>query len=333
MLLHMPRQPVEIQVKHLNDSLEQQQLYLAAEMLDKKQQRDLKKQQKSAQKKREKQDVRIFVLDFKGDIRASALEHLREEITLILSMARAGKDKIVLRLSSPGGMVHSYGLAAAQLARLREAGFELTICVDQVAASGGYMMACVAQTIIAAPFAVVGSIGVVAEMPNFYQLLKRLNIDFDVYTAGEYKRTVTVFGENSDEDKAKFEAELQQTHDLFKHFVETYRPQLNIAEVSTGEHWYGEDAIKLNLIDKLQTSDAYLLSLLPDYDVYALHSRAKPTLAEKLGLTAARLGANMVNRALPHVADYAQNVLAEGLNGRLRGPKGLPMVLERFWQR
>ena len=293
MLFHPPRQPAEIRVRHLNQQLAVQQQQMAEVMFDKRQQRELQKRNEREKKQRVKDDKRIYVLDFKGDVQASAVEHLREEITLILSMARAGRDRVVLRLDSPGGMVHGYGLAAAQLARLREAGFHLTACVDKVAASGGYMMACIAQEIVCAPFAVVGSIGVVAQMPNFHKLLQHLKVDFDVYTAGEYKRTVTVFGENSDDGKTKFESELQQTHQLFKHFVEKYRPQLDVAVVATGEHWYGEDAIKLKLIDSLQTSDAYLLSLLPTHEIYALHSRQKPTLAEKLGFSAAQLTSNL----------------------------------------
>lgn len=305
MLFHIPKLPSEMQITHLNGKLEDQQLKLADSLMGWGEQRELKKRIERDQKQRKKDNQRIFVLDFKGDIQASSVEHLREEITLILSTAKAGRDRIIVRLESPGGMVHGYGLAAAQLARLRDAGFNLTICVDKVAASGGYMMACIAQEIIAAPFAVVGSIGVVAQMPNFHKLLKQHNIDFDVYTAGEYKRTVTVFGENTDEDRAKFESELQQTHVLFKHFVEKYRPQLKVAEVATGEHWYGEDALKLNLVDKLETSDAYLLSLLPKHDVYVLHSRKKPTLGEKLGLQAAQLSSEL--------APVLTNVLRESL--------------------
>ena len=222
---------------------------------------------------RKKTNQKIYVLDFKGDMAASAVENLREEITLILSTAKAGRDRIIVRLESPGGMVHGYGLAAAQLVRLREAGFHVTICVDKVAASGGYMMACIANEVISAPFAIVGSIGVVAQVPNFNRLLKENKIDFELYTAGQYKRTVTMFGENTEEGKAKFEEELQQTHALFKHFVEKYRPQLNVEKVATGEHWYGQDALDLNLVDKLQTSDEYLLGLLPQHDVYLIQTR------------------------------------------------------------
>ncbi len=252
---------------------------------------------------RRKNNQKIFVLDFKGDIQASAVENLREEITLILATAKAGRDRVVVRLESPGGMVHGYGLAAAQLVRLRDAGFHLTICVDKVAASGGYMMACIANEIISAPFAVVGSIGVVAQVPNFNRLLKEHNVDFELYTAGQYKRTVTMFGENTPEGKAKFEEELQQTHILFKHFVEKYRPQLNVDKVATGEHWYGQDALDLNLVDKLQTSDEYLLALLPQHDVYVINTRKKATLGEKLGLQAAQMADSLIPAVMHKVAD------------------------------
>lgn len=252
---------------------------------------------------RRKNNQKIFVLDFKGDIQASAVENLREEITLILATAKAGRDRVVVRLESRIGMVHGYGLAAAQLVRLRDAGFHLTICVDKVAASGGYMMACIANEIISAPFAVVGSIGVVAQVPNFNRLLKEHNVDFELYTAGQYKRTVTMFGENTPEGKAKFEEELQQTHVLFKHFVEKYRPQLNVDKVATGEHWYGQDALDLNLVDKLQTSDEYLLALLPQHDVYVINTRKKATLGEKLGLQAAQMADSLIPAVMNKVAD------------------------------
>lgn len=294
MLFHIPKLPSEMQLTHLNARLEEQQRKLSQLMLGKAEQKALQRKLAREQKQRQKANSKIFVIDFKGDVQASAVDHLREEITVILSLANAALDRVVVRLESPGGMVHGYGLAAAQLARLRDAGLKLTICVDKVAASGGYMMACIGHEIIAAPFAVVGSIGVVAQLPNFHKLLQQHNIDFDVYTAGEYKRTVTVFGENSEEGRAKFESELQQTHALFKHFVEKYRSQLNVAEVATGEHWYGEDAIKLKLVDQLQTSDAYLMSLLPDHEIYVLHSRRKLTLGEKLGFQAAQLTTGLI---------------------------------------
>jgi len=303
MLFHLPKLPAEIRVSHLNARVNEQRKKIAQTTASRLELLQLAQQLAKEAKIRRKNNQKIFVLDFKGDIQASAVENLREEITLILATAKAGRDRVVVRLESPGGMVHGYGLAAAQLVRLRDAGFHLTICVDKVAASGGYMMACIANEIISAPFAVVGSIGVVAQVPNFNRLLKEHNVDFELYTAGQYKRTVTMFGENTPEGKAKFEEELQQTHVLFKHFVEKYRPQLKVDKVATGEHWYGQDALDLNLVDKLQTSDEYLLALLPQHDVYVINTRKKATLGEKLGLQAAQMADSLIPAVMHKVAD------------------------------
>ncbi|NUF38956.1 protease SohB [Acinetobacter lactucae] len=303
MLFHLPKLPAEIRVSHLNARVNEQRKKIAQTTASRLELLQLAQQLVKEAKIRRKNNQKIFVLDFKGDIQASAVENLREEITLILATAKAGRDRVVVRLESPGGMVHGYGLAAAQLVRLRDAGFHLTICVDKVAASGGYMMACIANEIITAPFAIVGSIGVVAQVPNFNRLLKEHNVDFELYTAGQYKRTVTMFGENTAEGKAKFEEELQQTHVLFKHFVEKYRPQLNVDKVATGEHWYGEDALDLNLVDKLQTSDEYLLGLLPQHDVYVINTRKKATLGEKLGLQAAQMADGLIPAVMSKVME------------------------------
>nr|WP_278357482.1 protease SohB [Acinetobacter lwoffii] len=303
MLFHTPKLSAEIRISHLNARINEQRKKIAQTTGSKLELLQLSQQLSKEARARKKTNQKIYVLDFKGDMAASAVEGLREEITLILATAKAGRDRVVVRLESPGGMVHGYGLAAAQLVRLREAGFHLTICVDKVAASGGYMMACIANEIISAPFAIVGSIGVVAQVPNFNRLLKDNKIDFELYTAGQYKRTVTMFGENTEEGKAKFEEELQQTHALFKHFVEKYRPQLNIEKVATGEHWYGRDALDLNLVDKLQTSDEYLLSLLTQHDVYSIQTRKKPTLGEKLGLQAAQIADSLVPTVMNKVME------------------------------
>jgi serine protease SohB len=299
MLFHPPKNPVELKVMHLNKTQQQRRedlmeatqgkaaLKQLKKNMAKKAKQALKVKSKSKKKDKNKEaSQQVFVLDFDGDIKASAVKHLREEISTLISTANKG-DEVIIRLESGGGMVHSYGLAAAQLVRLKDAGLKLTVCVDKIAASGGYMMACVADKIIAAPFAVIGSIGVVSQLPNFNKLLKKNDVDYEMFTAGDYKRTVTVFGENDDEDRAKYQQELEQTHDLFKHFVSTYRSELDLNKVANGEHWYGEDAVKLNLVDKLQTSDSYILQLMEDNEVYALHSRQKPTLAEKLGLSQA----------------------------------------------
>jgi len=303
MLFHTPKLPAEIRISHLNARINEQRKKIAQTTASKLELLQLSQQLAKEARARKKTNEKIYVLDFKGDTAASAVEQLREEITLVLATAKAGRDRVIVRLESPGGMVHGYGLAAAQLVRLREAGFHLTICVDKVAASGGYMMACIASEIISAPFAIVGSIGVVAQVPNFNRLLKDNKIDFELFTAGEYKRTVTMFGENTEEGKAKFEEEIQQTHALFKHFVEKYRPQLNVEKVATGEHWYGQDALDLNLVDKLQTSDEYVLGLLPQHDVYTINTRKKPTLGEKLGLQAAQIADSLIPAVMNKVVD------------------------------
>ncbi|TAL02754.1 MAG: protease SohB [Porticoccaceae bacterium] len=227
---------------------------------------------------------RIFVLDFHGDLRASAVDRLREEITAALLRARSG-DEIVVRLESGGGMVHAYGLAASQLDRIVKAGIPLSVCVDKVAASGGYMMACVAGNILAAPFAVLGSIGVMAQIPNVHRLLKRHDIDVELLTAGEYKRTLTVLGENAPAGREKFQRDLDATHQLFKDHVAAHRPQLDIKTIATGEVWFGTQALALGLVDKLATSDEYLNAQLATADIYELSYVTDKTLLERLGMT------------------------------------------------
>lgn len=233
---------------------------------------------------------RVYALQFHGDLQASAVDALREEISAVLQVARPGRDEVLLRLDSEGGMVHGYGLAASQLARLRSAGVHLTVAVDKVAASGGYLMACVADRILAAPFAIVGSIGVVAQLPNFNRLLKRLDVDYELHTAGDYKRTLTLFGENTEAGREKFRSQIEETHALFKRFVGEYRPKLDIARVATGEHWFGSQALELQLVDQLQTSDDYLLARTRDAELYGLRFRRRQALAQRLSDGLVKLG-------------------------------------------
>lgn len=226
---------------------------------------------------------RMYVIDFEGDIHASGVESLREEITAILATANKN-DQVMVRLESPGGLVHSYGLAASQLKRIRDAGLKLTITVDEVAASGGYMMACVADELVAAPFAVLGSIGVVAEIPNFNRLLQKANIDYEQHTAGQHKRTLTMFGQNTTVAREKFKQELEEAHDLFKTFIHENRPDLDLDKVATGEHWYGRQALQLGLVDKIQTSDDVILDALNSMDVYSIKYEIRKPLTERLSV-------------------------------------------------
>jgi serine protease SohB len=261
---------------------------------------DENKREHKAQKKRDKQTAkarkkssdkettdraRLYVLNFDGDIQASATANLREEVSAVLAVARSG-DEVLVKLESSGGMVHSYGLASSQLLRVRDAGIQLTVAVDMVAASGGYMMACVANKILAAPFAVIGSIGVLAQIPNFHRLLRKANVDFEQLTAGEYKRTLTMFGENTDQDRAKMQEDIDDTHILFKGFVAEHREQVEIDSVATGEVWYGQRALDRGLVDELSTSDSFVQASLAERDVFEVRHVLKKNWQEKLGLAA-----------------------------------------------
>ncbi len=257
--------------------------------------KDFKKQRKADKKKHKEEEkgggdqeearLRLFVLEFDGDIRATATDNLREEISAVLGVARSG-DEVLLKLESGGGLVHSYGLASSQLQRIRDAGIQLTVSVDKVAASGGYMMACVANRVLAAPFAMIGSIGVLAQIPNFHRLLRAANVDFEQLTAGEYKRTLTMFGENTDADRAKMQEDLEDTHLLFKDFVATHREQVDIDAVATGEVWFGQRAIDRGLVDEMQTSDSYIQGCLVERDVFAVKHVQKKQWQERLGVAA-----------------------------------------------
>ncbi|ABS08847.1 protease SohB [Shewanella baltica] len=276
----------ELRITNLSEELEERKHGLKEELLSKKQFKAYEKQLKAEEKAKDKaaddaSTGKVFVIDFKGSIDAAEVASLREEISAILAIAEKG-DEVVVNVESGGGMVHGYGLASSQLDRLRQADIPLTVCVDKVAASGGYMMACVANKIYAAPFAIVGSIGVVAQLPNFNRLLKKHEIDYEQHTAGNFKRTLTVFGENSDEGRQKFQEELEETHVLFKAFVGKYRPELDLVKVATGEHWYGQQAIELGLVDAISTSDDVIMSLAAERTVYKMRYQVRKKLADKI---------------------------------------------------
>ncbi len=269
-------------VKKINQRYEKMENDLNQVILDNKAWKQYSKQQAKAHKDQDKggDRPRLYVLDFNGDMKASAVNSLREEVSAVLTVARA-QDEIFVKLESGGGMVHAYGLAASQLQRIRERKIPLTVSVDKIAASGGYMMASVADKIIAAPFAVIGSIGVIAQIPNFHRLLKKHDVDFEQITAGEFKRTLTMFGENSDTARAKFRQQVEETHALFKDFVSANRPQVDIQAVATGEHWYGSQSLQNKLVDQLITSDDYLMNKRHDAEIYEISYKQKRGLREQ----------------------------------------------------
>ncbi len=281
----------KIRIKNLNKQFDETKTLLLEEILSKDHFKQFLKEQKTLLKNKMKQnklntDKRIFVLTFLGDIKASAVAALREEVTAILSIATP-HDEVVVRVESAGGMVHAYGLAAAQLQRIRQQYIPLTVIVDKIAASGGYLMACVANQILAAPFAVIGSIGVVVQLPNFHRLLKEKRIDFEQLTAGNYKRTLSLFGENTERGREKMREEIEEIHQSFKNLIQEYRQQIDIQKVATGEYWLGSQALDLKLVDSLITSDDYLFSQATQSQIYEVHFQIKKSLLERLSTSAA----------------------------------------------
>ncbi|EOC0418104.1 protease SohB [Cronobacter malonaticus] len=291
----------ELRVTRLGEEYKEMKEEVAAALLDphqhklwhKNQKKKNKQEAKAAKARAKRGDAApagkptLYVLDFKGSIDAHEVSALREEVTAVLAVAKPA-DEVLVRLESPGGVVHGYGLAASQLQRLRERQIPLTIAVDKVAASGGYMMACVANNIVAAPFAIIGSIGVVAQIPNFNRLLKRNDIDIELHTAGQYKRTLTLLGENTEEGREKFREDLNETHHLFKEFVHSMRPSLDIEAVATGEHWYGVQAKEKGLVDEISTSDDLIIARMAEREVVSLRYMQRKRLMDRFTGSAAQ---------------------------------------------
>lgn len=302
-----------IEIENINDKLSDLQDNLESEILSKNDYKKLQKNRKKEKKLEEKakkklskkstedsetEKSRVFVLTFNGDMHASETDNLREEITAILTVAKE-HDEILVKLESSGGIVHNYGFAAAQLQRITQHNINLVIAVDLVAASGGYMMACIANKIIAAPFAIVGSIGVLAQLPNFNKLLQKHNIDIEHHTSGEYKTTLTMLGKNTEKGREKFITELEDTHTLFKEFVKHNRPVVDLKKIATGEYWYGLQALDLKLIDEIKTSDDYLIEKSKDHDIYAIEYKIHESLKDKIS--------NVLSKATHHILEKLTN--------------------------
>ncbi|MEB7555961.1 protease SohB [Kluyvera cryocrescens] len=308
-LTQRKRQRGELRITNLSEQHKEMQEDLAVALLDgpqqklwhKAQKKKLKLEAKAAKAKAKQGEIdashkpRVWVIDFKGSMDAHEVSSLREEITAVLTVATP-QDQVVVRLESPGGVVHGYGLAASQLQRIRDKQIPLTVAVDKVAASGGYMMACVADKIVAAPFAILGSIGVVAQIPNLNRFLKNKDIDIELHTAGQYKRTLTLLGENTDEGRQKFREELNETHHLFKDFVKEMRPSLDIDQVATGEHWYGSQAQEKGLVDEVGTSDELLLGLMDGRDVISVRFMQRKKMMDRFTGSAAESADNLMMR-------------------------------------
>ena len=308
-LTQRKRQRGELRITNLSEQYKEMQEDMSVALLDGPQQKLWHKAQKKKHKHEAKtakanakkgvketgDKPKVWVLDFKGSMDAHEVIALREEVTAVLAVIKP-QDQVVVRLESPGGVVHGYGLAASQLQRLRDKQVPLTIAVDKVAASGGYMMACVGNKIVSAPFAIIGSIGVVAQIPNFNRFLKNKDIDIELHTAGQYKRTLTLLGENTEEGRQKFREDLNETHLLFKDFVHQMRPQLDIDQVATGEHWYGQQAQDKGLVDEIGTSDDLLLGLMDGHEVLNVRYLQRKKLMDRFTGSAAESADHLLMR-------------------------------------
>jgi len=278
-----------LQIKNLSDQFENMGFAIQATLMApkalKKFRKELHKKKKKEEKNPAKDQQSVFVLNFNGDIQASEVDKLKHEINAILVSDTKCKE-VVLKVESGGGSAYAYGLCAAELKRLVDNKIKLTVCIDKVAASGGYLMSCVATKIVAAPWALVGSIGVIAQMPNINKLLKKNLVDFEMHTAGEFKRTLTVFGENTEEGRSKFKSELEDLHIIFKDFVKDNRPEIDTSVVATGEVWQGEKALAVGLIDEISTSDDYLVKLSKKFKLFQIDYIEKKNLSERFAFAA-----------------------------------------------
>jgi serine protease SohB len=296
----------EIEVNSLNERYDDMRDAMNWTLLNKKERKALvkarKKEAKTMAKARRGQEPgkRIFVLAFKGDLRARAVKQLGAEIDAVLTIARPETDEAVIRIESGGGTVTGYGLAAAEILRLRERKIKVTASVDQVAASGGYMMACAADRIVAAPFAIVGSIGVVAPVPNLHRLLKKNEIDFEEMTAGEFKRSISMLGEITPAGREHFQGKLEDTHGAFKAHVARCRPNVDIEKVANGDTWLASEAAPLGLVDEIATGDELLFRARDEARLYEVTTEARKNLLQQLlsglGIAAQKVADFMVAR-------------------------------------
>lgn len=277
-----------LRVTYLNEELADHSLSILNAMMPPKAFKKLARRQQQELGVKSRTRPKTFILDFFGDLAASSVDALRQQINALLLVLEE-KDEVLVRLESSGGKAHAYGFAAAQLGRLKGENRRLVVSIDRVAASGGYMMACVADHIIAAPFALVGSIGVLAMVPNFHRLLQQFNVDYDEFAVGENKKNISLLGANTEEGKQKFIQDMEEFHRDFKGFVAEHRPAVKIDEAADGDVWYGEKARTLGLVDELKTSDDFLLERIKERDLFRVEFVESKPLRKRLSHWMTRL--------------------------------------------
>lgn len=230
------------------------------------------------------------LLSFNGDINATEVIEFGRAVSMIVQMKDLVSEVYII-INSGGGVVNGYGLLASEIERLHYSEIETYALIDQVAASGGYMAACVANHVVAAPFAYIGSIGVVSEMPNFNQILSDNGINIEQHTAGKSKRTVTPLGKITDEDRNEFKKKLERIHRSFINHVSHYR-NINDADenknsiIFSGDYWIAEETVELELglVDEISTSQEFLLDKMKEYNIIEITFQENKTKKSKLSL-------------------------------------------------
>ncbi|MGH7596703.1 MAG: signal peptide peptidase SppA [bacterium] len=158
---------------------------------------------------------------------------------------------VILRIDSPGG-----GVAASQeiyeaAKRVRESGKFVIASMGSVAASGGYYIACAADTIVANPGTTTGSIGVIMEMMNATDLLNKIGIRFDVIKSGRYKDSGSPFRPMTDDDRKYFQRYVDDAYEQFVEVVVTERElkKSEVLKLADGRVFTGQQALEMGLID------------------------------------------------------------------------------------
>ena len=231
----------------------------------------------------------LYYLEFEGDIQASEAAKLKQEILVCLQVAKP-TDVFLILVESSGGSVSNYGDLYSVMEMIKKRGHTLWVAIDRVAASGGYLISLPADKIFATPFALIGSIGVLSEVPNFGGLLDKYGVKMEEYTAGERKMNISMFRENGEEQKEHHRKKLGKIHELFKAQLVKYRGGLiekkgvDIGELMEGDFWMGENAFELGLVDELKSSVEILLDEKDHFNILKVNYHNEPKMAGIMGM-------------------------------------------------
>src|SRR3954451_13631614 len=218
----------------------------------------------------------------------AVINSVTTEKVLERAFARENLAAVALLINSPGGSPTQSALVADRIRGLADEHEVpvLAFCED-VAASGGYWLACAADEIYAHPTSIVGSIGVVSQSFGLEGLLQRIGVERRLYTAGEAKARLDPFLPEKPEDVAWLRGLQDQLHTMFRDWVVSRRGDrlASGTELFDGEVWTGARALELGLVDGLGTARGVLANRFPDAELVPVEGRR--TLLTRLGLAAA----------------------------------------------